>query len=301
MGCCADKGKSVIVSLNTTFMFLAIGILVVGLLMHFNAGLLSTILSYVTTMLKGQLDSLSQGSNVPSGLKIDVSAEDIENLLKDLIANMGIPLIGLGATLVVISGSGLFGGCCKSTVLLILYSLFLIVIIAAQAAFLYFFLTSGNVLHQKIQGAMKDTLKFENYDGINSTKITTKLWTAMMDKLDCCGLDGSEDFESTDWSNVTIRKTMKVPVACCKNISTAMEETINGNDPACAVTPTESISNYKQGCYQAMLDAIMKTDLGLGIFAGLFSLIFLIEVLLLSFAIAIIVDNTRGKSKVGPR
>ena len=79
-------------------------------------------------------------------------------------------------------------------------------------------------------------------------------------QLDCCGLDGSEDFERTDWWNITIRENMAVPVACCKDISAAVEVKIKGGNPDCAVSPTDRDSNYKQvkAIFMDTLDRLFK-------------------------------------------
>ncbi|XP_048238769.1 tetraspanin-1-like [Haliotis rufescens] len=298
----AGMGRTAIVSLNSSFLLLSIGLLVVGMLVEYNQEILDDMLGMVTDMVKGALDSLKQsaGEHLPAAFKTSISADEIKTMIKELIQNISMPLIAVSSSFIVISGSGLLGGCCKSKCFLVLYCVFLVVIILAEGVFLTLFLLPGTMIDSYIKKALRDALQFSNFKGMEDSNAISKIWTAIMDQMKCCGLEGFADFEETLWWEG--RGNMSVPISCCSNITAALEEKKNTQlSPNCTVSPSSDNTNIQLGCYKAMVDKIFESQVSIGIFAGVWALIFLIEATLFFSAVAVIKEAVGRRKKVHPR
>ncbi|XP_067665314.1 tetraspanin-1-like [Haliotis asinina] len=298
----AGMGKTAIVGLNSSFLLLSIGLLVIGLLVEYNQDILDDLLGMVTDMLKGSLDALKQtaGDNLPASFKTSISADEIKNMIKELIQNISMPLIAVSSTFIVISGSGVLGGCCSSKCFLVLYCVFLVVIILAEAVFLTLFLLPGTMIDSYIKTALHDALQFNNFKGLEESNAITKIWTAIMDQLKCCGVEGYADFKETLWWKG--RGNMSIPISCCSNMTAALEEKKRTHfSPNCTVSPSIDNTHMELGCYKAMIDKIFESQVSIGIFAGVWAVIFLMEGILFISAVSVIRESVAKRKKVHPR
>ncbi|XP_046580940.1 tetraspanin-1-like [Haliotis rubra] len=235
-------------------------------------------------------------------------------MIKELIQNISMPLIAVSSTFIVISGSGVLGGCCSSKCFLVLYCVFLVVIILAEAVFLTLFLLPGTMVGDSvpapqhhgtmidsyIKTALHDALQFNNFKGLEDSNAITKIWTAIMDQLKCCGLEGYADFKETLWWKG--RGNMSIPISCCSNMTAALEEKKRTQfSPNCTVSPSIDNTHMELGCYEAMIDKIFESQVSIGIFAGVWAVIFLMEVILFISAVSVIRESVAKKKKVHPR
>ena len=120
-----------------------------------------------------------------------------ESILKDA----SYALIVLGSIIGGISFFGCVGAWKESTLFLFLYTILMIAMILAQIA-LFLLVSEGSFLHDKARDVMKESMN--PYKAKNKNSSLFKLWDLTSTGLQCCGVDGYEDFHDKSMDCYTI-------------------------------------------------------------------------------------------------
>ncbi|XP_063442990.1 tetraspanin-1-like isoform X2 [Mytilus trossulus] len=147
-----------------------------------------------------------------------------------------------------------------------------------------------------IQDAIKDVLfeSLENYKGLGNFDVTTLGWMFFMKEMNCCGVNGYWDFNSThtdNWRKPGLVSThLDAPIVCCVTEPLSPSYT----DTSCAREETCDI--HTQGCFAAVWDAIMGNSLITG---TVFPVAFVFQLLLIIFSCMLIAGHKDKKQTGG--
>lgn len=172
--------------------------------------------------------------------------------LTELLVPAGTALVIVGGVIACIGAVGYFG--MSINVILKIYMIMITVLVVVESVGIALFFSG--TFNTQIRAVANTTL-VQNYINIYDANIYSMLWNVVMIELDCCGLDGYEDFYYTDHPypmNDTIKVNgqstlvlLETPLACCQT---------NGSYPSfrfvddyCAITPHDNSSNWKTGCW----------------------------------------------------
>ena len=101
----------------------------------------------------------------------------------------------LGVIVVAISYLGCNGAWRESKSFLFLYTILMLAMIVAQVL-LFLYASEGHFLHDNARDVMKESMK--PYKNWNHTTSLLKLWEMASSGLQCCGVDGYDDFFHED-------------------------------------------------------------------------------------------------------
>ena len=138
--------------------------------------------------------------------------KDVERTIRKLmnetiLRDASYVLIVLGSIIGGISLFGCLGAWKESSLLLFLYTILMIAMILAQIA-LFLLVSEGSFFHDKARVVMKDSMNPFKEQNENSSLF--KLWDLASTGLECCGVDGYEDFHDKSMDCYT------VPMSCYK-------------------------------------------------------------------------------------
>lgn len=174
--------------------------------------------------------------------------------LTDLLVPAGTALVIVGGVIACVGALGYFG--MSINIILKIYTIMITVLVVVESIGVALFFSGAFNSH--LRSAANSTL-VTNYINIYDANIYSMLWNVVMIEVDCCGLDGYEDFFYTDHPypmNDTIKDSngnshvvlLETPLACCQT---------NGSYPSfrfvddyCAVTPRDNTSNWNTGCWK---------------------------------------------------
>ncbi|KAK3107618.1 hypothetical protein FSP39_018414 [Pinctada imbricata] len=230
MTCGGKCGMIFLIILNILFMMLGLALLVLGIVMQVDSGIVNDNITPLLNQLS--IGSLSLG---------------------DLVSGLSITFIVFGAFVLIIAAFGAFGACCQKKSCLVIYSIIVGIFLVGKivAVILWF------VLNDKLQSWLKDNLtsQLENnyrFDDITSHEISTA-WNYMFMELSCCGVKTgtSSDFTSTPWQAGT--PGYSTPKGCCPSTTASNYATASNT---CTAT------YYSTGCYDAVYDKLSTYSTG---------------------------------------
>ncbi|XP_061165256.1 tetraspanin-18-like [Saccostrea echinata] len=244
---CGKLGKGFLIVINIIFFLLGLGLLIGGILMKVNV-------SAINDEVKPALNGISVSSFK----------------LGDLVDNLSILFIVMGAFVLLVAGLGLFGACCEVKCMLAAYAILVLLLFIIKVTAVALWFTMKGEVEDTVKDSLLKSLK-ENYktDLINGSNVVSNAWNYMFMSVDCCGVNSSRDFLGFSWTH----SLSSIPRTCCKNV-----------DSATYLKPTCTPGYNEKGCYDTIKDDI--TTYG-NVFAGVGITILFIELLAVVFAIMI--------------
>ncbi|KAK3594622.1 hypothetical protein CHS0354_015015 [Potamilus streckersoni] len=207
-----------LVLFNTLFLLFGIALLVIGIVMHVNAGVLRD-----TEIMK---------------LLTNVNLNGVS--MATLVSSLSIFSICLGCFIIVVAGLGAFGACCKVRCMLVLYAIIILLLLLAEIAIVALWAAMKDKVESTVKSEMTNVLK--QYKGPTVTDEVSKGWNLLFIGMDCCGVVGpdsnNQEFASTNWNG----GLDKIPFSCCKNAST---------DNYYAATNSDCQQSLKTGTYRS--------------------------------------------------
>ncbi|KAK3594621.1 hypothetical protein CHS0354_015014 [Potamilus streckersoni] len=225
LGCGGKCAMFFLVLINTLFLLLGIALLVIGIVMRVNAGVLND-----TEILK---------------LMNQVNLNGVT--MATLVTSLSLFSICLGCFIIVVAGMGAFGACCKVKCMLIVYAVIILLLLLAEIAIVALWAAMRNKVESIVTSEM--TNAFKGYNGASAKDEKTVGWNLLFIGMDCCGVVGPsndlDEFASTNWASS--RGSDKIPYSCCK--SSKSDNYASGSETSC----TQSFQNYRStGCYKAI-------------------------------------------------
>jgi len=144
-----------------------------------------------------------------------VENDDVD--LKGSGNTVGIVLIALGSFITFVSLCGCLGACCRVKLFLATYGVLVSIMLIAQIALVIVLTTGAFNLDDKLEDALKKSLKGYNELATNDKSAS---WGRFFTTFECCGItDPTKDF--VDFTNATALRqsgqNAKYPVSCCKS------------------------------------------------------------------------------------
>ncbi|KAK4467716.1 hypothetical protein MN116_008650 [Schistosoma mekongi] len=182
----------------------------------------------------------------------------------------------LGIVSVIISLLGCCGACCNMKILLWIYEILVgILALALLVIISVYFIHKKSITNTAITVLNTGVT---NYQSMTSHKLDSLFVAIISIKLNCCGVDGGEDFaKSTNfWRNDTYAgkqyTDIKYPLICCK---------WNRSQPItnfrCPKSFTDRNSNINRGCMDPLKNVIFQyLDISAYALIGVFVLLFFI-------------------------
>ena len=177
--------------------------------------------------------------------------KDVERTIRELmnatiLKDASYALIILGSIIGGISFFGCVGAWKESSLFLFLYTISMLAMILAQIV-LFLFVSEGSFLRDQAKNVMKDSMNPYKAQDENSSLF--KLWDLASTGLECCGVDGYEDFYNQGMACYTLpRSCYKMKDACFQN-STYVKS--NNIIPTFKPIPTtNSTNNFTTDSYQ---------------------------------------------------
>ncbi|KAK3594620.1 hypothetical protein CHS0354_015012 [Potamilus streckersoni] len=208
---------SLLVLINTLFLFLGIALHLMGIVMH----------------------------GKPGDLMNQVNINGVT--MSTLVSFLSLFSICLGCFIIVVAIMGAFGACCNVKCMLIVYAIIILFLLLAEIAIVALWAAMRNKVESLVTSEMKNA--FKGYNGPSASDQETVGWNLLFIGMDCCGVVGPsndlDEFASTNWTNS--RSSDKIPYSCCK--SSKSNNYTSGSDTNC----TQSFQNYRSnGCYKAI-------------------------------------------------
>ena len=182
--------KHLLIILNILFFVLGLGVLVLGTWISVDKTSLFDLVSNSTSEEKPTKDETIVKSEI-----------DYYFTFASLV------IIGTGAFIVLLSLVGCCGAIKESKCLLITYALVVILITLVQSI--------GIILSAVYQENLKDHIStaftpiIQHY---GDDSLTTQVWNLKMESLECCGVNGYDDFK-------TLKSSIKIASICCNKDS----------------------------------------------------------------------------------
>ncbi|XP_060525573.1 tetraspanin-18-like [Cylas formicarius] len=219
------------------------------------------------------------------GLSKVVPVDEIQGLAQPgIIDQASYILIAIGGCMFLVSFLGYCGALRESQCMLTTYGILLIVILALEIA-------AGvlaTIYKSKAQEETKNVLKtsLEKYYNSTGSDPVSIAWDQLQMNLKCCGVDNYNDYkQNSAWASTG--KT--VPESCC-----VLDDDKRPLVSSCTSDPNEVNSYYLKGCYDAIINWIMKN---LNIIIMTVGVLALVEVLgvLFSFCLTKSINGYSGK------
>ncbi|XP_048247282.1 tetraspanin-18-like [Haliotis rufescens] len=239
-------GRIVIGILSVIFAILGFVLLVFGIMVKVQSDVIQNLFQSLIDMAKQQAKSaIGSGFDLPT---------DNFNI-NDLVGGLAIVFIIIGVVMLFIGVLGIAGACCMVKCMIVLYLIVNVIFLISQIALVAIAASNRGIITDPPKAGLKSSLQQE-YQGVNGTDVTSLLWNVVMNGLQCCGIDDSQDFlNATKWTSVWGPGTtpnFQTPAACCKS------GLFTDSDKTCAKTPTTTNNNKDTGCYEKIWDFIFK-------------------------------------------
>ncbi|KAK3594624.1 hypothetical protein CHS0354_015018 [Potamilus streckersoni] len=213
-----------LILINTTFMLFGIGLLVIGIIMRVNAGVL------VGTEIMKLLNNVSFNGVT----------------LATLVSSLSTFSICLGCFIIVEAGLGAFGACCKVRFMLIVYAVIIGLLLLAEIAVVALWAAMKEKVDSAVKTAMISVLNL--YAGPSATDEISIGWNLLFIGMECCGVLGPavsySEFKNTKWS----QGTSTIPYSCCNEAT--VNNFANGTNKQCEEM---SSNEYRTtGCFDAI-------------------------------------------------
>lgn len=267
--CTTFIAKLVLGIINLVVFLVGLVMFIIGLLIH-------TEPSFSKEALSDLLDQLESSAS-KAGVTLDTSDFSVA----DIAYSFTIALMVVGLFLAGISLLGIIAVKYALKPLLIVYFLITLVLFLAQLILVLIAAIDREVFDDSVKPRLKTTIE-DHFVGFESNDATSQTWSGIMIKLQCCGVDNSEDFvKATKWKRTVKNQPVVTPLACCKTIST---------NYMCAQTPTAATSNKDIGCYTKMWDYLLSNS---GIVIGIATIVLMAQIIIL--LLICIIMNSMGK------
>lgn len=195
-----------------------------------------------------------------------VSSEHVERFTEPQLIDQSVYiLIAIGGIMFFLGFLGYCGALRESQCMLSLYGVFIIILLVLEIVVFCFAIIYKDVAKDEAQNFLKTTIR-DYTSSAKETDGSTLMWNQLMARLECCGVNSYNDFEtSTFW--VANRGSRQIPEACC----TLSDKTLlKPFDTNCPYSPTDSNSNYMKGCYDSLLNYLdYNKNLVIGVSSGL--------------------------------
>ncbi|XP_052805045.1 CD63 antigen-like [Mya arenaria] len=272
LNCGGKCGMFFLITINGIFLILGIALLIVGILLKVDSDVIDDE-KIVSTLNEVQINNLKLGS---------------------LASSLPVILIVIGVIVLIISGLGVFGACCKNRCMLVVYAIIVLLLLILQIAAIALFAIMKSKVEDEVQGKLSNSLE-KKYKGVSSTEEISKGWDLIFINFQCCGVkavvptavSNDQEFYSGEADSFWARKTLsdKVPASCC--VAATQENFATYTEDAC--TQLTDASKYRtKGCYQAIKDYILKYQaaaIGIGVALLIIELIGIIFAFVLCRAI----------------
>ena len=160
-------------------------------------------------------------------LDTDVKKTIRELMNETILKDASYALIVLGSIIGGISFFGCVGAWKESTLFLFLYTILMIAMILAQIT-LFLLISEGSFLHENARTVMKESMN--PYKAQNENSSLFILWGLVSTELECCGVDGYDDFYHQSMACYTVPKSCyKIHDTCHRN-GTYVKPNINTNN-----------------------------------------------------------------------
>ncbi|XP_052761505.1 tetraspanin-18-like [Mya arenaria] len=220
-----------------------------------------------------------------------VGAADSNFDVTGLLESAAIVLLVGGACILVIGFLGCCGAFKQSQCLLCLYAICLLLIVIIELAAIVIAAVFRGKVTTEVKGFLKDNIK-TTYQGKVDTneEFSIGLDYAQV-YFQCCGIDGSQDFNNaTKWNRTATdpsKGPMVIPPTCCKMNSDKFlkDQVAELEDTDCPWVPTTTNSNQNKACWDS-IEKYLKDRISvvIGIAAG----ILVLELICVVFACCII-------------
>lgn len=219
-----------LILINTLFLLFGLALLVIGIVMHVNAGVLRDT-EIMKLLTKVSLNGVSMAT---------------------LVSSLSIFSICLGCFIIVVAGFGAFGACCKVRCMLIMYAIIILLLLLAEIAIVALWAAMKNKAESVVKTEMTNVLK--EYTGTSTKDEVSVGWNLLFIGMDCCGVEGPKsnknEFSSTKWS----QSWNFIPYSCCKEATT--ENYASGSSTSCQ---TLLLDSYRPtGCYDSIYNWFSK-------------------------------------------
>lgn len=264
MGALKRYGSTIIVLLNTFFGAIGLTLLVAGFFVKFAT-------DYVDKYGKELISAFQ--SKLPEEI-----GNKLENIkISEFVGGAATAFIIVGVTILALVVWAYCGICCKSKWMLIVYAALLTAIFLCEATVAILFVSNRSIIDEKIKEPLMDALML--YEGSTSSSAISLAWNAIMGLLECCGVDGPDDFKKvTKWDHKldpskfqelvplpmsTTPIAIKAPIVCANDKKKAIRDIISS--PA-----SPSVDYIQKGCYAAIWAKIEENQgMAIGLFAGI--------------------------------
>ncbi|XP_067648740.1 tetraspanin-1-like [Haliotis asinina] len=239
-------GRIVIGILSVIFAILGFVLLVFGIMVKVQSDAIENLFQSLINMAKEQ-------ASAAIGSGFDLPTDNFN--INDLVGGLAIVFIIIGIIMLFIGVLGIAGACCMVKCMIILYLIVNVIFLLSQIVLVAIVASNRSIVTEPPKAGLKTSLQQE-YQGVNGTDVTSLLWNVIMNGLQCCGIDNSQDFSSaTKWTSVWgpgTSSNFQTPAACCKSGH------FTSSNQTCATSPTTSNNNMNSGCYEMIWDFIFK-------------------------------------------
>lgn len=291
MGCGDTCSRVVLVIINIIFFLIGIALTTAGVIVKFFPSVYQPSLNEFLQ----QIPNFSSSAGLEGVTQSSTSSTfDLSTILGDV----GVALLIIGVFIMVTALLGLIGACCTVKPLLVIYIIIIVLIVCGQIAAIVIFATG--VLDSQIKTTLNGTIT-ASYGGIDDFTPISLSWNFFMVQYKCCGVDSYTDFDgATNWNRNrsitydgnTQYMTLVTPIACCKSSGTF--PSVTPTNSSCAVSPSDSISNWKNGCWNELHSQFNSNSV---IIYAVFGSILFFEVLCIVMSICIMcVDDKKSES-----
>ncbi|XP_052060644.1 tetraspanin-9-like [Mytilus californianus] len=259
MGACKSCSRVILVLINILFSLIGIALLIVG-----------SVVRWGTDLMNQYLSDLYKDFRVAINVH-----DDLDFNIPDLLGDVTLSFIVIGAFFFIIGILGCIGACCTVRPMLILYVVILSILVLAEIAFVVVLFAAQSKVDEWLKKPFKMTL--EEYKGIDGIDAVTLGLNFIMTQYDCCGVEGYGDFnDSTLWDREFNKSdgsthNKSIPAVCCINVT----------NQDCWQHPNTNNSYMDTGCYDAIKDWLHDNmEPLIGTSAG----VLVIEIILVIFA-----------------
>ncbi|KAG5441551.1 hypothetical protein CSKR_111399 [Clonorchis sinensis] len=190
---------------------------------------------------------------------IETLGQDKTNIVKLAIREIGpiarpigLLLFFLGLIIIGIAIFGCVGATCNKKLCLKIYVIILSVIVLCHILLLIIHFSRPTLIMSPIKSELERYVK--QYKSIQSGEAASVFLSMLMTSLECCGVNGWEDFKQAKEMSKTDKffgfeaKDLQFPLMCCKT-----DASFTLTDPQnCIKNPDDQNSNIKKGCAKAL-------------------------------------------------
>ncbi|KAL4229008.1 Tetraspanin [Mactra antiquata] len=257
MGAVSKYGTTFVIMINSLFGVIGLFFLIAGALVKFAP-------QYIDKYSGTLIDTVKK--EVPE----DVASHLEDFKLSEFVGAAATCFLVFGGVLTAIVMWAYCGTCCNSKWMLTVYAALMTALILGEIAVVVLFTTNRELIDDKLKKPLQESLK-NFYEGSNSQSAISLAWNALMGLLHCCGVDGPEDFSTTnawnssnEFSDTTLPPPvfMEAPLVC-------LTDKENATNTLSATGNFTSAMYMQTGCYDALWSLVEENQtIAIAIFSG---------------------------------